>query len=252
MNSIKLWGGIISSPVDGFSKVDAKTKIALPILLIILLALISTTLLLGIMSNDGYKEALLRTQIVSFQEKGTELSSEQMAAMEKQFNSPTFMVITAVSTVGGGVITYVLMTAVSLFLLKLISLIFKQKAGLKILLRIFVYIALFSIAQMLLKNIITLVSDYGRILARVQSTDDLRYALTSSISLAALFDPSSIGKALHYAIDLLTDVFNWLYYGFLYAGLRGAAKIEKKTALTITIVFALVMSGIGLLMTVLI
>ena len=248
MNSIKLWGAIIPSPVSGFSNMDEKTKIALPLILILLLAAVSNLMIVPIITSGEYSDALIRTQISSMQEKGTQLSAEQIEAMSDQLTSDSMKTITVLSSVIGGLFGYALMLAVSIFILKLFTVIAKEKVSLKLLFRIIIFIALISIVQIILKNVITLTTDYGRFLSRVQTTSDLKYALTSPVSLAALFNPAKVGAVFYYLIDTFTDVFNWLYYGYLYAGLRGAAGLSKAKSLKITIISALVMVAIGLVM----
>jgi len=48
-------------------------------------------------------------------------------------------------------------------------------------------------------------------------------------------------------LDAFTDIFNWLYYIFVYAGLTVSAKLTKKKALVLTIISAVLGIGIGLL-----
>ncbi|MBI9105328.1 MAG: hypothetical protein JEZ04_01205 [Spirochaetales bacterium] len=249
MNSVKLWAQIIPSPIQGFSKVDSTTKIALPLIIILLLSAAASMMLIPIQSSDAYADAIMRVQISNMQEKGTELSTEQIELMEQQLTSGNMKTFTIVGSVVGGVFGFALMLAVSVFLLKLFTVISKEKISLKLLLRIMVFIALISVVQMILKTFITVITDYERILSRVQETADLQYALTSPVSLAVLFDPGKIGSTLYYLIDALTDIFNWLYYGYLFAALRGAAGLSTSKALKITIAAAVVMIAVGLAFT---
>lgn len=246
VNSIKLWGDIIPSPIKGFSKVDEKTKILMPIIIVLLLVLAASALLIPILNSDAYADALMRTQISDLMEKGTELSAEQIDQMTQQLQSENMKKIMLVSSVVGGVFGYALMLTVSIFLIKLFTIIVKEHVSLKIILRIMIYIGLIGVVHLLTKNCITLFTNHGRILARVQSTADLQYALTSPVSLAALFDPGKINRTVYNLIDSLTDIFNWLYYGYLFAGLKGAAKLRTSTALKITIAIAVIMIGFGI------
>jgi len=248
-NSVKLWAQIIPSPIQGFAKVDKETKVALPIVIILLLVLAATMLLIPILNSEAYTDALLRVQISSMQEKGTELSTEQIERMSEQLTSGNIKTITLLSSVVGGVFGFALMLAVSIFILKLITVIAREKISLKLILRIMIFITLISVLQMLVKNFITVFTDYGRILSRVQETSDLQYALTSPVSLAVLFDPGKIGSSLYYLIDSFTDIFNWLYYGYLFAALKSAAGLNTGKALKITIAAAVIMIAVGLIFT---
>jgi hypothetical protein len=245
-NSISLWGQIIPSPIKGFSNVNKETGVALPLIVVLLLVLASSMLLIPILSSDAYTDAMVRAQINSMQEKGTELSTEQIELMSQQFTSGNVKTITLLTSIIGGVFGYVLMLVVSVFLLKLFTVIAKEKISLKLLLRILVFVAIISVLQMLIKNFITVFTDYERILSRVQNTSDLQYALSSPVSLAAIFTPGKISTSLYFLIDAITDIFNWLYYGYLFAGLKAAAGLSTSKALKITIISAIVMIAITL------
>ncbi len=248
-NTIKKWAGIISSPSTGFATVNDATPFFLALIIILILTLASSALLLPVLGSDGYMNALSRAQINTLKERGTVMSEDQIEAMQKQLQSDSVRTITMVSATAGSVVTYVAMLFVSVLLMKLILLIFREKTSFKLLLRIMIFIALITAFQMIVKNLITVLTDYERVLSRVQYALDLQYALSSSVSLAALFSPAGMNPSLYYLLDAFTDIFNWLYYGYLYAGLRWAAGLNKSKALSVTIVSAIVMIGIGLIIT---
>ena len=249
MKSIFLWKEIIPSPVKGFSTVTGKTKIAVPLLVVILIAAAGSFILLPVITSDSYSKALVRVQTSILAERGTEMSAEQTEQLNEQLSSGSMRKVNSITTIGGAIFVYVLMIFFSVLILKLICIIFREKPEFRLLLRIIIFIAIFSAVQMLLKNLITAVSDYNRILSRVQTSEDLQWALNSPVSLAVLFSPSSLNNTLYTLIDTVTDIFNWLYYGYLYAALRGAAELKSSRALAVTLVFAALSIGVSLLMT---
>ncbi|MCK5198144.1 MAG: hypothetical protein KAR21_07325, partial [Spirochaetales bacterium] len=75
----------------------------------------------------------------------------------------------------------------------------------------------------------------------------LKLALSAPISLAALFSADTLGPTGYFLLDSLTDIFNWLYYIFLYAGLKISAGLTKKHSLMVIIISAAVFIIIGLI-----
>ena len=247
INSIALWKEIFSNPQNGLSRIDKDTKIFFPLLIVLLLMALSTALILPIIQSPEYSQALVRLQAADMAEKGSPMSREQMEAMERQLSSPQVKTITTLSSLIGGVVGYILMLLVTWLLLKLILVSVKAEAPMKVLFRIMVYIALISVVQALLKNIITVSGNWERYMRMVQSKEDLQIALSSPISLASVVSHEKAGITGYFLIDAVTDVFNWLYYIFLYLALRWTLNIEKRKALTATIISAIVFIGIGLL-----
>ena len=243
------WSAILTSPSKGFSAFDNSTPFSLALILILLLVLASTAMLIPIISSDAYADAVIRVQITTLQERGTEMSAEQIEAMKQAMSSGSARTITMLSSTIGGVAGYTIMMIVSVLLFKLILLVFKEKAKFKLLFSIMVYIGIISIVQMLIKNGITLFTDYERVLSRVQNTSDIQHALTSAVSAAALFSPAKMNSSVYYLIDAVTDIFNWIYYAYLYAAVRWTLKLEHKKALAVTIVSALIFILFGLIFT---
>ncbi len=248
-NTISLWFSIFTSPESGFSKVNDKTKILLPVFIIIIFALIVSTLLIPILNSKAYSDAMVRVQLKVLEERGGVMSDSQKEQVSQSLNSPATKTISLISTTIGGSIAYLLTILLTVVLLKILTLIFREKPKFGHLFKIIVFVSVISIAQMLIKNIITLVTDYERVLAGVMTTADLQYALSSQISLAVLFSPGKTGTALIYLVDTLTDIFNWLYYGFVYAGLRYSCGIEHRKTLPITIIMAVLLIAVGLALT---
>lgn len=247
--TFKLWADILSSPSKGFAGVTVSTPIALPLIIVLILVLAGSALLLPILSSDAYSNALSRVQINTMKERGTDMTEEQIEMMEQQMQSGSMKTITLLTSTAGAVIGYFAMTILSVLILKLILLIFKEKPAFKLLFKMIIFIAAISVVQMILKNVITVITDYERVLSRVQYTADLQYALSSPVSLAAIFSPGKLSASMYYIVDALTDIFNWLYYGFLYAGLKYAGGINGKKALTVTIIFAVLTLGLAFMLT---
>jgi len=249
MKSILLWKDIIFSPFEGFKKVTNETKLLLPLLVLIILMAGSIALLTPVMQSEAYGQAIVRTQINSMAEKGQPMSNEQQEAMREQLSSPMVKNITIASAFGGGIVTFVAILLLSSLLVMILSKLFKKGVPYKMVLKILIFAGLISVIQGLIKNGITLSGNYSRILNQVQDTDGLQLALTSSISLAAIFSMETLGSIGYFLVDAITDIFNWIYYIFVYAGLRSAGGLNKNQALGVTLIFALCYILIGLGMT---
>ncbi|MEW5818347.1 MAG: YIP1 family protein [Spirochaetota bacterium] len=244
-NFLKIWKGIIQNPFDGFAQVNKDTKIALPLLCLLLLVLISTAMLLPLMMSNEYITALGRVQMEQMRQKGVELSDEQAASIKKSLAAPAMKIVTIVSTFGGGLGGYVGILLLVTLLMKVLTLIIKSSVSYKLLFKILVFAGIVGIVQRLLKSGITLAGDWSSALRRVQTTEDLKLVLQSSVSLTLLFSYKSLGKVGYYLLDTISDIFNWIYYIFLYAGLKRAAGLDKNKALIITIISAGVFVAAG-------
>ena len=247
MGFIKIWKDIISNPFEGFSEVRDDTKWFLPLLMLLILVLISTVLIVPLMQSDEYIGALVRATTSQQAEKGTEMSAEAQAAMADQLSSPMMKKITIASALGGGVITFVIIMLINALVIKLLAAIMKEKTKFSLIFKILIFVSIISIVQSLIKSGITLSGDWARILNRVNDTDGLKFALSAPVSLAALFSVDTLGSTGYFLMDALTDIFNWIYYIFLYAGLKVSAGLTKKHALMVTIISAVVFILIGLI-----
>jgi hypothetical protein len=247
MGFIKTWKNIISNPFEGFSELGNKTKWFLPLLTLLILLLVSIALIIPLMQSDEYTGALVRATVSQQAGKGVEMSIEQQTAMSEQLSSPMMKKITIASALGGGVITFVIIMLINTLLIKLLTAIMKGKAKFSLIFKILIFISIISIVQSLIKSGIVLSGDWARILNRVNDTDGLKLALSAPVSLAALFSADTLGSTGYFLLDALTDIFNWLYYIFLYAGLKVAAGLTKKHALAVTVITAVVFICIGLI-----
>ena len=247
MGFIKIWKNIVSNPFEGFSEVKDETKWFLPLLILLILILISTALIIPLMQSDEYIGALVRATISQQAEKGVEMSAEAQTDMAEQLSSPMIKNITIASALGGGVITFIVIMLINTLLIKLFAAIMKEKTNFSLIFKILIFISIISIVQSLIKSGITLSGDWARILNRVNDTTGLKLALSAPVSLAALFSVETLGPTGYFMMDALTDIFNWIYYIFLYAGLKVSAGLTKKHALKVTIITAAVFLSIGLI-----
>ena len=247
MDFLKTWKNIILDPFEGFIEVREETKWFLPLLTILILLLVSIALIIPLMQSNEYTGALVRATVSQQAEKGVEMSTEQQAAMSERLSSPMMKKITIASALGGGVITFVIIMLINTLLIKLFAAIMKEKVKFSLIFRILIFISIISISQSLIKSGIALSGDWAGILNRVNDTSGLKLALSAPISLAALFSADTLGPTGYFLLDSLTDIFNWLYYIFLYAGLKISAGLTKKHSLMVIIISAAVFIIIGLI-----
>lgn len=238
MKSLLLWKKIIVSPFSGYGELKKETPVLIPLLILLLLMVLSILMLFPVFQSEAYGKAVIQVQIDTLAKKGQELSLEQQEALKEQLTSPTMRTITRVSSIAGGLVTFLGIMLLSALLLKLLFLIFREETTFKLCFKILVFTGIISVAQGLVKNLITITGNWERLLYQVQDTQGLKTALQSSVSLAALFSVETLGKIGFYLVDTLTDIFNWIYYIFIYAALRMSAGLEKNKALKVTLIFA--------------
>ena len=184
--TMKLWSEVLTSPSRGFSSFDEKTPLAIAIICVLVLVFISTAIIIPIINSGAYSEAVVRIQINTMKDRGTEMTAEQIEMMRESLTTGPAKKISLISSLAGGVIGYAVMLLITTLLLKVLLSIFKEKRGFKLVLKLMVYIALITAVQMLLKNVITVLTDYERVLSRVQYTKELQYALTFSGQLSSI------------------------------------------------------------------
>ncbi len=247
MKSIKIWKNILANPFEGFREINDEVRWFPPLLVLVFLVLASISFLIPLMQSDEYTGALVRVTISQQAEKGVEMSAEAQAAMKDQLGSPMIKNITIASALVGGTLTFIAIMLLNSLLLKILILIGKEKVKFSLIFKILIFISIIGIAQSFIKSGITVSGDWARILNRVNNTTDLKLALSAPVSLAALFSASTLGSTGYFLLDTVTDIFNWIYYIFLYAGLRTAAGLTRKHALTATVISALVFILVGLI-----
>jgi hypothetical protein len=249
-NTFILWKHIISNPFEGYGKLNGGTKVFPPLLVIIVLFLLSLVIMIPMQNSDVYSDAVVRIQTAVMADQGNEMSAEQQTAMAEQMKSPMVRNITIVSTFVGGLFSFMAITLLMALFMKLIAGGFKKESvKFALIFKIILFASIVSMVQSLLKMGITVTGDWQRALSRVNSAAELQFALQSPISLAALFDPVQMGRQVYFLIDYVTDIFNWIYYIFIYAGLKVAVGLEKKQALIATILVALISMAVALAFT---
>jgi hypothetical protein len=245
--SVALWPEIVMNPSTGFAQVGKETKIALPVILLLISILVTIALMLPMMLSDPYAEALARVQLSVLAERGTQLSEEQSAAMAQQLRSPAVRGITVASALVVGTITYVLMLLFSTLVLKIVAAAAKQEeAGFGVLFKVMVYSGVFGVVQRLAKDVVIMTGNWERALRKVGDTDGLKEVLQAPLSAAMFFDHETLGDAGFYVLDAVTDPFNWLTFIFVYFGVRYAAEMTKGSAFAAVVLSAAVYVGVGL------
>jgi len=247
MNFIKVWKNILLNPFESFSEVNDDTKWFLPLVLILFLILISTSLLIPLMQSDEYVDALVRITTRQQVEKGIEMSAETQSAIKEQLESPLMKKITIASAMGGSIVVFIVIMLLNVLLIKILAAILKNKVKFSLIFKILIFASIIGIIQSLIKSGIALSGDWTGILNRVNDTIGLKLALSAPVSLVVFFSAGTLGSTGYFLLDVLTDIFNWIYYIFLYAGLKNSAGLTKKHALIVTIISALVFILIGLI-----
>ncbi len=247
-NSFRIWYEIIVNPFSGFQAVGEKTKIALPLICIMVLSVLSALLIQPIMSSPVYEKAMLEIQYAAIEkQQGTPLSDAMKETYRTQLTSSTTKMVTRISTLAVSPFSYMILLLISALVLKIFASLVKEKRKFGLFFRILAFAMIVTIAQVLIKNIITLTGDWAAALKSAEGTLEFGQALTSPVSLASLTSSRAIGKVGYYLLDTFTDIFNWLYYAFVYAGLTASAKIEKRKALILTLIFAATGTVMGFL-----
>jgi hypothetical protein len=243
-STLRIWGRILQNPFTGYGQINKDTRIAWPLACILLLVAVSTSLLLPITSSPTYLAAALRVQTKTLESRGVEMGGAQGKALEEQLNSPVMRTFTVVSAYLGALISSAAVMLLLALLMKAFTSAMKVSIPYRQLLAIFLFTGLVTAVQGLLKAGITLASDWRGALQGVQTTADLKAALVSPLSLALLFPYASLGKLGFALLDTATDVFHWIYFTFLYAGMKSAG-LDKKRALAVTLLTAVLFLAVG-------
>jgi len=244
-SSLRIWGHILSNPFTGYGQINKDTRIAWPLACLLLLVAVSTSLMLPITSSPAYLAAALRVQTATLESRGVEMGGEQSKAMEEQLTSPMMRTFTAVSSYLGAFVTFAATILFLALLMKAFTSAMKASLPYRQLLAIFVFTGLVTAVQGLFKAGIMLASDWQGALQGVQTTADLKAALVSPLSLALLVPYATLGKVGYALLDTATDVFNWIYFTFLYAGMK-AAGMDKGRALAVTLFTAVLFLAVAL------
>lgn len=243
-SSLRIWWQILQNPFTGYGQIGKDTRIAWPLACLLLLVAVSTSLMLPITSSQTYLAAALRMQTRTLESQGIDMGGEQGKALEKQLASPVMRTFTVVAAYLGGFVSFTATILLLALLMKAFTSAMKVSLPYKQLVAIFAFTGLVTAVQGLLKSGIVLASDWQGALRGAQTTADLKEALVSPLSLALLVPYASLGKVGYALLDTATDIFNWIYFTFLYAGMKGAG-LDKGRAFAVTLLTAVLFIAVG-------
>jgi hypothetical protein len=246
-----IWKSIIANPFSGYRQVTKDTRIAWPIIFLLLLVAVSTSLILPITASPVYFSAAARAQRTMLAARGMDLDEAQLEALEEQLASPATRAITNVTTYVGGLLVYLIVLMVVALIVKALTAVVGAPVTYRQVLAIVVFASVVSAVQGLVKAGITLAGGWQSALRSANDAEDLRLALQSSLSLALVVPYASLGKIGFVLLDAATDIFNWIYYVFIYAGLTSSAGLRKPQALMVTLVTGVLFLGVSVLLSLL-
>ena len=243
--SLALWGRIIANPFVGYAQVKKDTKVAGPLVCLLVLVAATTTLMLPITRSEEYAAASLRLQQEQLRKLGVAPDASQLEAMRTQMESPAARALAIVFAYLGGLLGYIGTLLVVAALMRLLVVAARGTTTLGLLYRVLVFAGIVTMVQGLLKAGIVLAGDWRSALGQVRSARDLGTAIQASLSLTLLIPAASLGRFGSVLVDGATDVFNLVHYLFIYAGLRSAVGLKRGQALVVTIASAVVYLGIA-------
>lgn len=247
--TLVLWKDIISSPREGFGRLENKTKIILPLLILFVLLAGSGLLQIPLVTSEVYSRAMIKIGAAQAEKMGVEMTDEMLEAIEKQQSSPLQRTIVMVSIIVVPIITLLLVMLLETLFLLVACKILKAEITFQLLFKMLIFISLFRVLGTLLNYVFLFLSDWKSALAAVTTTVEYQDALVSEFSLAAFLDRQALGNQLFFAIDYLTNIFMILYYVFCALGLKTVAKISLKQSVIVIIILAVVSMFLGMIST---
>jgi len=226
LKPFSIWKDILNNPLEGFPRLK-ESGIFWPFFYVVIFTTLITAMLIPLVQSSQYTEALVRAQVTLMEEKGSPLSSNQVEAMRNQLNSPVTKNIQVISTVLSPMVALILMMLLAALILKGTALLFKDKSPYGLLLKILIYSSVISVFHSLLKQSIVLMGEWQTNLANVTNMMDFQRALTTQLGLTLFLDTSSWSPVLFFVVDYFTDIFNWLYYGFLGIGIYTLTSLDR-------------------------
>jgi len=234
---VKTWKNILFSPKEGFREIDENTRIFVPIVIVLAISLIAVSFMIPIITSHVYLQKGVNIQL---EKMGKNVSSGAVEQANKSVESNFTKIITIAGAYIGSIASYLLIFYAGALVLLLLVKIFKGgNVSYKLLLRIVIFAAIITSFQGLIKVLIVYFSDWQNAVAAATTAGGLKNAVQSSLSLAVFLDPKSTGKLLFFIVDYFTDIFNIIYFVFIYYGLVSAGKIIENKSAGITIVYAL-------------
>ena len=83
-------------------------------------------------------------------------------------------------------------------------------------------------------------ADWHLSLSNVQSMKEFTAVLTAYTSLAVIFEISEIGAVPFLILNYLTNIFTYLYFSLFYLVLTKSVNVEKKQAIIVTVIYAII------------
>ncbi len=242
--SLLIWKKILASPSEGFRDVNENTKVFVPIVFILILALVAVSFVVPITTSKVYLDKSISLQLAKMKAKGMNISMEQA---RRGAESGVTRTITIVSAYAGSIIVYLVTFYVGAFVLWLLVKIFRGgEISYKLLFRIVVFSAIVTVVGGVVSGLIVYFSDWKGAVASATNVMELGDAVKTNLSIAAFFNRTALGKFPFYLIDYFTNIFNILYFVLVYYGLVAAGKIRSNRALGIVITFGIVSAVPGL------
>ncbi len=235
--SLLIWKKIVTSPSEGFSDVDENTKILIPIVVLLVIALIGVSFVVPITTSKVYLDKSLSIQLAKMKAKGMDISIEQA---RKGAESSLTRTISIVSAYAGSIIVYLIMFYLGALVLWLLVKIFRGgEASYKLLLRVVIFSTIVTVIGGVVSGLIVYFSDWKSAVTSATSMGELGDAVKANLSLAVFFDRATLGKFPFYFIDYFSNIFNILYFVLIYYGLVFAGKVESKRAISVVVVFGI-------------
>ena len=233
------------NPGESLKKLKPDTKITGAIWSIVLLVIVSGVIMLPIITSHDYYDALYRIVIRQQADSGKDLGEKEKIQIKDYLHSGINKTIQIFSHFAGKLVSVFLyyLLFYSLILWGLSSL-FKINIGFSYSFKIMVCLYIIFCLELILISIMVVVSDWKPLLANAKNMKDFTSVLMAYTSLAVIWDMSEIGVVPFYLLNYLTNIFIYIYFGYFYLVLTGSVNIEKKLAIKMTIIFALI---IGLL-----
>lgn len=234
---VKTWKNILFSPKEGFKGIDENTKLVAPIVIVLVVSLIAVSFMIPIITSHVY---LQKSVSIQLQKLGKSASKAALEQANKSVESGITKIIAIAGAYIGSIATYLLIFYAGALVLWLLVIIFKGGGvSYKLLLRIVIFSALITSFQGLINVLIVYFSDWKSAVEAAATTSDLKNAIQSSLSLAVFLDPKTAGKLFYSFVDYFTNIFNIIYYIFIYYGLVSAGKIKENKSVSITVLYAL-------------
>jgi len=234
---IVIWKNLFTNPPRAFSRITGQENGWIMFLLVLAVSVAAFIPVIPIVSNVAYSQAQSRATIRTMQEIGMEMTQELQDELSSQeplmriiFSSNHFL--NQISEIGLKILSSALVLMVTGFF-------FRERRSYRLYISLFSVLAVFLILEAAVKNTIVLSSDIIPSLNTAQTMEDITNLFTPRTSLAVIL-PADTGVFTAFTIDYFTDIFRLVQLGFLTIAISVVWKRDMRTALSATIVFAMV------------